>query len=152
MKQFAKARMALIAVTLLSSPSVGHAQQKAQSYQPLSNQEMAQMGIWDQWVKTYNELTAKQKAEVMRRHINMCLDSFQLTDDQRTFVKDFTAKYVNDGMYDADPEKRAAIQREMQPIQQQATSVLGPDLTQKFFAAKPPIAVLEAVKSDPAFK
>jgi hypothetical protein len=40
----------------------------------------------------------------------------------------------------------------MQADMMNAQRVLGPELTQMFFANKPPISVLEAVKNDPAFK
>ena len=127
------------------------AQTKPDSYRPLTNGEMSEQGIWKQWVTTFNEMTPKQRAEVVRRHIKLCLDSFELTDEQRTFVKDFTARFVTDAAYGTtDPEKRAALQRDMQPLQEKAMSLLGPDLTRTFFFAKPPISVLEAVKNDPA--
>ena len=40
----------------------------------------------------------------------------------------------------------------MKPIQEKAMSLLGPDLTRKIFADKPPFSVLEAVKNDPTLK
>jgi hypothetical protein len=145
--------VAVVTAALLGWPSVAPAQTKPDPYRPLTNAEMSEQGIWNQWVTTFNEMTPKQRAEVMRRHIKMCLDSFELTDEQRTFVKDFTAKFVTEAAYGTtDPEKRAALQRDMQPLQEKAMSLLGPDLARKFFFAKPPISVLEAVKNDPAFK
>jgi hypothetical protein len=153
MKQFWTRLAALVTVAFLSGPSLALSQTKAEPYRPLSNQEMSQQGIWDQWVKTFGEMTGKQKAEVMRRHIKMCLDSFEMTEEQRAFVKEMSAKVATEEVYSTtDPEKRAALQRELQPLQQKAMSVLGPDLAQKILAAKPPISVLEAIKSDPAFK
>jgi len=98
-------------------------------------------------------MTGKQKAEVMRRHLKMCLDSFDMTDEQRAFVKEVSAKIATEEVYSTtDPEKRAALQRELQPIQDKALSLLGPDLGRKILADKPPISVLEAVMNDPAFK
>jgi hypothetical protein len=153
MKQIRTGLAALITVAFLSGPSLALAQTKAEPYRPLMNSEMSDLGIWDQWVKTFGEMTGKQRAEVVRRHIKMCLDSFEMTEEQRAFVKEASAKIATEENYSAtDPEKRAAIQRELQPIQQKAMSLLGTDLTQKIFAAKPPISVLEAVKNDPAFK
>jgi hypothetical protein len=57
-------------------------------------------------------------------------------------------------MYDsaAPPEQRKAMQQAMGPDIMNAQTVLGPQLTQLIFSAKPPIAVLLAVKHDPAFK
>ncbi len=139
-------------VALLGTPST-HAQKQTAPYQPLSNSELSQQGLWEQWAKIFNEMTGKQRAEVMRRHIQMCLDSFDMTDEQRAFVKDVSAKFITEENYSTtDPEKRAAVQRELQSVQEKAKSLLGPDLASKIFAAKPPISVLEAVKNDPAFK
>ena len=153
MKQVRTGLAALITVAFLSGPSLVLAQTIAEPYRPLMNSEMSQLGIWDQWIKTFNEMTGKQRAEVVRRHIKMCLDSFEMTEEQRTFVKEASAKFATEEVYSTtDPEKRAALQRELQPLQQKAMSVLGPDLAQKILAAKPPISVLEAIKSDPAFK
>jgi hypothetical protein len=146
--------LAFVAVAVLAWPSTAHAQAKPAKYEPLSNSELAKTGVWDKWVATFREMTPKQKAEVMRRHIKMCLDSFELTDEQRTFVKESAAKLATEDVYanTTDPEKRAAVQKEMQPIQAKALTLLGRDLTQKIFAYKPPLSVLEAVKIDPAFK
>ncbi len=139
-------------VALLGAPST-HAQKQTAPYQPLSNSELSQQGLWEQWVKIFNEMTGKQRAEVMRRHIQLCLDSFDMTDEQRAFVKDVSAKFATEENYSmTDPEKRAALQRELQPIQEKAKSLLGPDLALKTFGGRPPISVLEAVKNDPAFK
>ena len=143
----------LVALAAFLGASSGFAQKPAEPYRPLSNQEMSQQGIWDQWVYTFNAMTGKQKAEVMRRHLKMCLDSFDMTDEQRAFVKEVSAKIATEEVYSTtDPEKRAALQRELQPIQDKALSLLGPDLGRKILADKPPISVLEAVMNDPAFK
>jgi hypothetical protein len=146
--------LAIVAVALLSGPSPAYAQAKPAKYEPLSNSELAKAGTWDTWVATFRDMTAKQKAEVMRRHIKMCLDSFELTDEQRTFVKESAAKLATEQVYSntTDPEKRAAVQKEIQPIQTKALALLGRDLMQKIFAYKPPLSVLDAVKNDPAFK
>jgi hypothetical protein len=119
----------------------------------MTNQEMSEQGLWEPWIKTFTDLTAKQKAEVMRRHIEMCLKAFPVTDEQRAVVKDLSAKYVSEAMYaETDPEKRKALLAPMQADMMNAQRVLGPEVTQMFFANKPPISVLEAVKNDPAFK
>ena len=153
MKQIRTGLAALITVAFLSGPSLALAQTKAEPYRPLMNSEMSQLGIWDQWITTFNEMTAKQKAEVVRRHIKMCLDSFDMTEEQRAFVKEASAKFATEENYSTtDPERRAALQRELQPIQEKAMSLLGPDLARKIFGDKPPLSVLEAVKNDPAFK
>ena len=153
MKQIRTGLAALITTAFLLVPSLALAQTKAEPYRPLMNSEMSQLGIWDQWITMFNELTAKQKAEVVRRHIKMCLDSFEMTEEQRTFVKEVAAKFVTADAYDTtNPEKRGAIQREMQPVQEKAMTLLGQELAVKIFGAKPPLSVLEAVKSDPAFK
>lgn len=143
--------VAAAALALLPLASVA-AQPQSNTYHPLMNQEMVQSGTWHQWVTTFNELSAKQKAEVMRRHISMCLEAFQLTDDQRSFVKEVEAKFVTEDAYGADPEKKAALHKEMQPMQDHGMTLLGRELYIKFFVAKPPISVLEAVKNDPAFR
>jgi len=150
MKHSVKVLLVFVALWL-SSQSAGYAQQNAQPYHPLSNQEMSP-SEWSHWLKTFNEMTGSQKAEVMRRHVKLCLDSTELTDNQRSFVTDFTAKYVNGAMYNADPQERTAKQREIKLLEQKAMEVLGPDLTFRFFVAKPPIGVLESVKNDPAIK
>ena len=153
MKQILSGLAALVTVALLSGPSLALAQTKAEPYRPLMNSEMSQLGIWDQWIKTFNEMTGKQRAEVVRRHIKMCLDSFDMTEEQRAFVKEASAKFATEENYSTtDPERRAALQRELQPIQEKAMSLLGPDLARKIFGDKPPLSVLEAVKNDPAFK
>jgi len=114
---------------------------------------MSELGIWSQWVNTFNAMTAKQKAEVVRRHIKMCLDSFEMTEEQRAFVKEVSAKVATEENYGAtDKEKQLAIQQRLQPIQEKAMSLLGQELAVKIFGAKPPLSVLEAVKNDPAFK
>jgi hypothetical protein len=114
---------------------------------------MSPQGTWDAWVTTFNDLTAKQKAEVMRRHIEMCLKTFPVTDEQRAVITRLSAKYVSEAMYaETDPEKRKALRDAMQPDIENAQKVLGTELVGLFFYAKPPISVLEAVKNDPAFK
>jgi hypothetical protein len=139
-------------VAFVGNPGA-HAQKQKEPYQPLSNSEMSQQGLWEQWAKTFNEMTGKQRAEVMRRHIKMCLDSFDMTEEQRAFVKDVSAKVATEENYSTtDPEERAALQRELLPLEEKAMSLLGRDLALKVFVAKPPISVLEAVKNDPAFK
>jgi hypothetical protein len=143
----------LIALVAFSGTPAVHAQKQAEPYRPMSNQEMSEQGLWEPWIKTFTDLTAKQKAEVMRRHIEMCLKVFPVTDEQRAVVKDLSAKYASEAMYaETDPEKRKALLAPMQVDMMNAQRVLGPELTQMFFANKPPISVLEAVKSDPAFR
>jgi hypothetical protein len=113
----------------------------------------SKLGLWHQWLTTFNDMTPKQRAEVVRRHIRMCLESFEVTDDQRAFVTTVTAQFITEDAYDfADPDKRAAVQRDMQQVQEKSMAVLGRDLTLTFFFAKPPISVLDAVWNDPAFK
>ncbi len=150
MNRLAIRLLRFVTVALLLSPCVARAQEK-QAYRPLHNQEMSQMGIWDEWIKTFSDMTPKQKAEVMRRHINLCLESFTLTDEQRAFVKDFRAKYLNEATYDPAPAKREALNREMQPMAEKGMTLLGNELFGYFFVAKPPLSVLQAVKND-AFK
>ena len=150
MYRLSRALIVSAVMALLVSRSIGYAQQNVQLYQPLSNSEMSP-SHWSQWLTTFNAMTANQKAEVVRRHLKMCLDSTELTDAQRSFVTDVTAK-VNGTMYDADPDKRAAKQRELEAMEEKAKEVLGPQLTFKFFVAKPPISLLEAVKNDPTVK
>jgi hypothetical protein len=145
--------VAVVVLALLGGSFEASAQMKREPYRPLTNAEMSAQGTWGQWVKTFNEMTPKQRAEVVRRHITLCLDSFELTDEQRTFVKEFTATFVTEAAYGTtDPEERAALQQKMQPAQEKARSLLGPGLAATFFAAKPPLSVLEAVKNDPAFR
>ena len=153
MRQILTGLAALVTVALLSDPSLALAQTTAEPYRPLSIGEMSQQGIWDQWIKTFNELTAKQKAEVMRRHIRMCLDSFEMTEEQRAFIKEASAKVGSEEAYSTtDPEKRAALEREVQLVKEKAISLLGLDLAFKTLGSCPPLSVLEAVKNDPAFK
>jgi hypothetical protein len=145
--------VAVVVLALLGGSFEASAQMKREPYRPLTNAEMSAQGTWGQWVKTFNEMTPKQRAEVVRRHITLCLDSFELTDEQRTFVKELTATFVTEAAYGTtDPAKRAALQQKMQPAQEKARSLLGPGLAATFFAAKPPLSVLEAVKNDPAFR
>jgi Spy/CpxP family protein refolding chaperone len=149
MKQVA---IVAVLVMVLLVPSLGQAQTKG-SYHPLSNGEMSQQGIWESWIFEFNSLTGKQKAEVVRRHIQKCLDSFEMTDEQRAVVKDMTTKYVTEAAYsETDPEKRRAMQQTMQPDSEKAMAILGRELGMLVFGAKPPIEVLIAVKNDPAFK
>ena len=144
-----------IAVALfvcLLTPATGRAQAK-EPYRPLSNGEMSAQGTWESWIYEFNNLTARQKAEVVRRHTQMCLDSFDMTDEQRAVVKDMTAKYVTEAAYgETDPERRRALQQAMRPDSEKAMALLGPELGARIFMAKPPISVLIAVKNDPAFK
>jgi hypothetical protein len=143
----------VIALVVLIGTSVVHAQKQAEPYRPMSTQEMSEQGLWEPWIKTFTDLTAKQKAEVMRRHIEMCLKAFPVTDEQRAVVRDLSTKYVSEAMYaETDPEKRKALLGPMQADMMNAQRVLGPELTQMFFVNKPPISVLEAVKNDPALK
>ena len=145
--------LAVVIVAFLAGPFVAQAQTKLEPYHPLTNGEMSEEGTWNQWTTTFSAMTPKQRAEVVKRHIKMCLDSFPLTDEQRTFVQDYTAKFVTEAAYDfADPEKRTALLQEIPQQQERAMSLLGHDLTVKFFFAKPPVSVLDAVKNDPAFK
>jgi len=143
----------VLALAVLIGTSAVHAQKQADPYRPMSSQEMSDQGLWEPWIKTFADLTAKQKAEVVRRHIEMCLKAFPVTDEQRAVVKDLSAKYVSEAMYgETDPEKRKALLAPMQADMVNAQRVLGPELTQMFFVNKPPLSILEAVKSDPAFK
>jgi hypothetical protein len=143
----------VLALVAFSGTSVVHSQKQAEPYRPLSNVEMSPQGTWDAWVTTFNDLTAKQKAEVMRRHIEMCLKTFPVTDEQRAVITRLSAKYVSEAMYaETDPEKRKALRDAMQPDIENAQKVLGTELVGLFFYAKPPISLLEAVKNDPAFR
>lgn len=147
-------RITIVVVLLgcLLLPASGMAQTK-ETYRPLSNGEMSAQGLWESWIFEYSNLTARQKAEVVRRHTQMCLDSFDLTDEQRAVVKEMTAKYVTEAAYgETDPEKRRAMQQAMRPDSEKAMAVLGPELGARIFTAKPPITVLIAVKNDPAFR
>jgi hypothetical protein len=155
MQQVISRTVMLVALALLLLPSVSGAQaspSKSQ-YQPLSNGEMSQQGLWDAWVTEFNALNGKQKAEVVRRHVKMCLDSFELTNEQRAFITETTAKFVTEEAYgETDPAKRAAIQQEMQPVLGKAMALLGPELAMRVFGAKPPISVVFDVKNDAKFK
>ena len=152
MKRFAVLVTVVVAAVLVANIPEARAQVK-EPYRPLSNGELSAQGQWESWVFEFNNLTAKQKAEVVRRHIQMCLESFEMTDEQRAVVKDMTAKYVNEAAYgETDPEKRRAFQQAMQPDSQKAMALLGRELGSMVFAAKPPVSVLLAVKNDPAFK
>jgi hypothetical protein len=143
----------VLAFVAFLGPSVVHAQKPAEPYQPMTSTQMSQLGLWDAWVTTFNNLTAKQKAEVMRRHVEMCLTTFSVTDEQRALVKSLTAKYASEAMYaETDPQKRQALAASMQPDMERGQQVLGQELFMTFFFAKPPVSVLEAVKNDPAFK
>jgi hypothetical protein len=145
----------VVAFSFLLIPLVASAQtpNTAAQYRPLLNGEMAQQGLWDAWITEFNALTGKQKAEVVRRHIQMCLDSFELNNDQRTAVTEMTAKFVTEAAYsETDPAKRAAMQQAMQPETERAMALLGPELARRIFGAKPPIAVVIAVRDDPKFK
>jgi hypothetical protein len=143
-----------LVVATLATPALAIAQETKEPYRPLLGSEMNQQGTWESWIYEFNNLTAKQRAEAVRRHIQLCLGSFEMTDAQRDLVKTVAAKYVNEAMYDtaAPPEQRKAMQQAMGPDIMNAQTVLGPQLTQLIFSAKPPIAVLLAVKHDPAFK
>ncbi|MCX6544146.1 MAG: hypothetical protein NTV05_06985 [Acidobacteria bacterium] len=155
MKRVVLGRLLFVALSFLLVPPVAGAQapKSAPQYRPLSNGEMAQQGLWDAWITEFNALTGKQKAEVVRRHIQMCLDSFELTKEQRTLVTEMTAKFVTEAAYsETDAAKRAAMQQVMQPYQEKALALLGHELTGIIFFAKPPISVVIEVKNDPKFK
>jgi len=155
MKRVMLGRVLFVALSLLLMPPVASAQTpiSAPQYRPLLNDEMAQQGLWHAWITESNALTGKQKAEVVRRCIQMCLDSFELTNEQRTLVMEMTARFVTEAAYsETDPAKRAAMQQAMQPEAEKAMALLGPELAPRIFAAKPPISVVIAVKNDPRFK
>jgi hypothetical protein len=145
----------LVALSFLLIPAVAWAQnaKSAPQYRPLLNSELSQQGLWHAWVTEFNALTGKQKAEVVRRHIQMCLDSFELTNEQRAFVTEFAAKFVTEATYsETDPAKRAATEQAMKPGSEKAMALLGPELAPRIFGAKPPISVVIDVKNDPKFK
>ena len=155
MKRVMLRRVLFVVLSFLLLPPVASAQTQnsAPQYRPLLNGEMAQQGLWGAWITEFNGLTGKQKAEVVRRHIQMCLDSFELTSEQRTLVTEMTAKFVTEAAYsETDPAKRAAMQQAMQPEAEKAMALLGPELAPRIFGAKPPISVVIAVKNDPKFK
>ena len=114
---------------------------------------MSQAGTWDTWIQAFNALTGRQRAEVVRRHVALCLEAFPMTEQQRTLVREYSAKFVTDEAYSlTDPAKRAALQGEMKPAMENAKAVLGDELNATIFYKKPPISIIEAVKNDPAFK
>ena len=155
MKRVLLGRVMLVALPFLLIPPVASAQppNSAAQYRPLLNEEMVKQGLWGAWITEFNALTGKQKAEVVRRHIQMCLDSFELTNEQRTLVTEITAKFVTEATYsEADRAKRAATQQAMQPEAEKAMALLGPEVAVRIFGGKPPISVLIAVKNDPKFK
>jgi len=155
MKRVVLVPVMFVALALLLMPPVASAQtpNPAPQYRPLSNGEMSEQGLWEAWITEFTALTGKQKAEVVRRHVQMCLDSFELTGEQRALVEDMTAKFVTEEAYsETDPAKRAAIQQAMRPEAEKAMALLGPELAQRIFGAKPPISVVIAVKNDPKFK
>jgi hypothetical protein len=152
MKRVGQGLVLAVVVALLWGPLAVQAQEPPAPYRPLSNGEMAPE-VWAAWSQTFAALTGKQKAEVVRRHINSCLETLTLAEDQRLLVKDLMAKFVTEEMYSqTDPAKRAAAQKDMQPQMRAAQAVLGDDIFQTVFLKKPPISVLEAVKNDPAFR
>jgi len=141
--------LAAVLMLLCGAPA---AQAQPPQYRPLGNAEMAPE-VWSAWVETFNALSGKQKAEVVRRHVNLCLETLSLADNQRALIKSLTAKFVTEQMYsETDPAKRAAAKKEMQPEMLAARPILGDEVYQTVFSKKPPIAVLEAVKNDPAFR
>jgi hypothetical protein len=143
----------LVAVACLLVPPALHAQGQRPQYKPLLNQEMSQAGTWDTWIQAFNALTGRQRAEVVRRHIALCLEAFEMTEQQRTLVREYSARFVTDEAYSlTDPAKRAALQSDMKPAMEHAQAVLGNELYGTIFYKKPPISVIEAVKNDPAFK
>ena len=155
MKRIILGWVVFVALSFLLIPLGASAQapNTVAQYRPLSNGEMAEQGLWDAWITEFNALTGKQRAEVVRRHIQMCLDSFELTNEQRTMVTEMTAKFVTEVAYsETDPAKRAAMQQAMQPETERAMTLLGPELARRIFAAKPPISVVIAVRDDPRFK
>jgi len=155
MKRVVLVPVVFVALALLLMPPAASAQtpNPAPQYRPLSNGEMSEQGLWEAWITEFTALTGKQKAEVVRRHIQMCLDSFELTNEQRTLVTEITAKFVTEATYsEADRAKRAATQQAMQPEAEKAMALLGPEVAVRIFGGKPPISVLIAVKNDPKFK
>jgi len=152
MKRIALVLTVVVAAALLrcAPPAIAQAREP---YRPLVNGEMAQQGLWETWAAEFNAMTGRQKAEAIRRHMKMCLESFEMTDEQRALVRGFIAKHVTDEAYaETDPEKRQALQFAIGQDAARAEVVLGRELYARVFFAKPPIAVLIAVKNDPAFK
>lgn len=54
--------VAVVTMALMVGPSLVRAQTKPAPYHPLTNGQMSELGIWDQWVTTFNEMTPKQRA------------------------------------------------------------------------------------------
>ena len=136
-----------MSLLLISGPAVVHTQTVGNGYQTMSSRE------WSAWNQAFNALTAKQRAEVIRRHVDSCLQLFAMTESQRSLVKDITAKFVVEGMYSAtDPARRAALQNEMKSEMDHAKAVLGEELFVRVFGDRPPMTVINAVKGDPRFK
>lgn len=152
MKRMLLVALVVAAVGLVCTVGEAQAQSKA-TYEPLVNGQMADRGLWDAWVTEYNALSGRQKAEVVRRHMKMCLASFDMTDAQRALVREMMAKHVTAEAYgETDPDKRRDYQYALQQDAAKAEVVLGTELYRLVFFAKPPIEVLQTVKNDPAFK
>ena len=147
------AAVVLVGMGFVSAPSMVFGQEPRPDYKPLSNQEMSQAGIWETWIQAFDALTGKQRAEVVRRHISFCLEAFEMTEEQRSIVREYSASFVTEEAYSLTSQAdRTALANEMKPAMEQAQVVLGNELFRTIFHKKPPIAVIEAVRSDPRFK
>ena len=154
MKRFILVWILVGAASLLLVSPVAQAETQAQPPQrPTAEQAQAANEEASAWIRAFNSLTGKQRAEVVRRHIKRSLATLTLTDAQRTLITDYAAKFVTEENYSAtDPAKRAALQSVMRPAMENARTVLGEETFRAVFIARPPISDIEAVKNDPAFR
>lgn len=150
----------MLTTVLAALVLVSAAAQTKDSYHPLTSSEMVAAGTWSQYKALSATLTASQLAEARRRHFTHCLEAIPMTDPQRAIVQDYLATRLPRGMH-ADPnpspsseqrQRNMGMYAESHQWAAHARTVMGEDLYVRVFGTGPTIAVLQAVKNDPAIK
>lgn len=147
----------VLAALVLVSPA---AQTRQGPYHPLTSPEMVAAGTWSEYKALAATLTAAQLAEARRRHFVRCLEAIPMAPPQRAIVQDYLVTRLPRGV-ESDPnpnpspvkrQHNMAAAEQSQRRTARARAVMGEDLYERVFGTGPTMAILQAVKDDPAIK
>ncbi|MDO8836968.1 MAG: sulfatase-like hydrolase/transferase, partial [Vicinamibacterales bacterium] len=100
-------------------------------------------------IEAFNTLTPGQRAEVVRRHVQECLDRLVLSAEQRAVVSEILTTLVTPESYTArTADEEREFRARTQPVYERAEKILGRQLNLEIFYRGMTLENIEAVKRD----
>jgi hypothetical protein len=104
-------------------------------------------------VEAFNKLTPGQRAEVVRRHVQGCLDRLVLSAEQRAVVSEILTTLVTPESYATrTAEEERAFRARTLPVYERAEKILGRQLNLEIFYRGMTLENIEAVRRDSTIK